>query len=333
MKRLALALLFLPLIAFAEVEGVVLLKGGGRLEGRITETPEGVTVSGRFGTMSLRPSQVESIRRQALSPDPPAPPPEARTEWSPPASRDAASSVLRLSVFDASGREKGRGSAFVASPEGHLVTNRHVVAGAHRALAVSPDGSRHEVLGVLAEDAASDLVVLRIAGDALDPLPLGPESPPDAGTRASSIGYPHGGEQSVSSGELSAVRALPDGRAWIPFSGDAVPGSSGSPILDGRGEVVGVLKGERVGKGERSAYVIPVARVRALLDAAGSRPRPLALVEPLEEDVLCADPLWKQYVEAVREGDAAARLALARALVRGHPESAAARRLLEDCGR
>lgn len=329
MKRLALALALLPLAASADV---VFLKGGGRLEGRVEETPSGLTVRGRFGTVALKASQVESVRRQSAPEPPPAERGPSVSRGLEEIARDARPSVLRLSVYDASGREKGRGSAFLVSRDG-IVTNRHVIAGGESAVACGPDGARREVLGVLGEDEAADLVLLRVPDPGLPPLPLGPDRPDTAGVPAAAVGYPHGGEEAVTLGELSRARPIPGNRSWIPFTGQAAPGSSGSPVLDARGEVVGVLKGERIGGGERSAFVIPVERVRALVDGqAAAEPRPLRLFPPLDEDALCSDPDWLLYLQAVRAGDLAERTERARALCRRRPGNTAAHRLLGDCG-
>ncbi|MBM3120950.1 MAG: PDZ domain-containing protein [Chloroflexi bacterium] len=152
----------------------------------------------------------------------------------------------------------GQGTGFVIDSEGHIVTNQHVVAGAEEIEIDFPSGLRAwaEVLGT---DLDSDLAVLKVdvPADHLVPLPLGDSDQVQVGERVIAIGNPFGLSGSMTSGIVSAIgrtldseRAAPGGQ---PFSsGDIIqtdaainPGNSGGPLLNLRGEVIGVNRAIR----------------------------------------------------------------------------------------
>ena len=152
----------------------------------------------------------------------------------------------------------GQGTGFVIDTEGHIVTNQHVVADAEKIEVDFPSGLRAwaEVLGT---DLDSDLAVLKVdvPADQLVALPLGDSDQVQVGEKVIAIGNPFGLSGSMTSGIVSAIgrtldseRAAPGGQ---PFSsGDIIqtdaainPGNSGGPLLNLRGEVIGVNRAIR----------------------------------------------------------------------------------------
>ncbi|HXF60012.1 MAG TPA: trypsin-like peptidase domain-containing protein [Caldilineaceae bacterium] len=139
------------------------------------------------------------------------------------------------------------GSGFVWDTAGHIVTNNHVVEGAEEVQVTFSDGTVAvaEVVGV---DPDSDLAVLRIdpEGYNLAPVRLGRMEDVHVGMRVAAIGNPFGLEGTLTSGIVSAIgRSIPArARFSIPDSiqTDAAinPGNSGGPLLNERGEVIGV---------------------------------------------------------------------------------------------
>ncbi|MEM1965485.1 MAG: trypsin-like peptidase domain-containing protein [Candidatus Caldarchaeum sp.] len=174
------------------------------------------------------------------------------------------------------------GSGFVYDTEGHIVTNNHVVGGGRVFRVVFSDGSMFTAK-VVGTDVDSDLAVLKIENppQGLKPLKLGDSSALKIGEEVIAIGNPFGLEGTLTTGVVSQKgRLLPTGRGFsIPgvIQTDAAinPGNSGGPLLNLRGEVVGVntaIEPSGVGIG----YAVPssiVARVVPELIQKGSYKR------------------------------------------------------------
>jgi S1-C subfamily serine protease len=168
-------------------------------------------------------------------------------------------------------RAPGRiGSGFVVGAGGLVATCLHVVADAEQVTVVLADGRSFDEVEVVAYDEAQDLVVLAIEARHLPVLPLA-RAPIAAGERVVTIGHPHGLSNTVSDGLVSAVRhdAL-DGEG-LQISAPISPGSSGGPVLNDRGQVVGVTTStHRVG--QNLNFATPVAHLGRLLRSRERRP-------------------------------------------------------------
>lgn len=144
-----------------------------------------------------------------------------------------------------SGAKAAQGSGFVYSSNGYIVTNHHVIKGADRIEVTFTDGKtvRAKVVG---SDAYSDLAVLKVDRKNLEPLELGNSSNVVVGERAVAIGNPFGLRSTMTAGIVSQKGRLIQGRGGFSIPGviqtDAAinPGNSGGPLLNGRGEVIGV---------------------------------------------------------------------------------------------
>ncbi|MDW7977464.1 MAG: trypsin-like peptidase domain-containing protein [Candidatus Caldarchaeum sp.] len=189
-------------------------------------------------------------------------------------------SVVMIRVFSPTG--SGVGSGFLYDSEGHVVTNNHVVRGGSSFRVVFNDGSMYRAR-VVGTDVDSDLAVLRIENPpaGLKSLRLGNSSELKIGEIVVAIGNPFGLEGTLTAGIVSQKgRLLQTGRGFsIPgvIQTDAAinPGNSGGPLLNLRGEVVGVntaIEASGVGIG----YAVPssiVARVVPALIRNGSYQR------------------------------------------------------------
>lgn len=157
-----------------------------------------------------------------------------------------------------------QGTGFVVHSGGLVVTNVHVVAGAKSATVVAGDGTRIPVESVYAYDLKRDLAVLRIRHK-LPSLALASGDLLVPGQQIVAIGNPLGLEASISEGVVSGVRQLKVGPRVIQISAAISPGSSGGPILDQWGSVVGVATFKLRG-GENLAFGMPVEYVRRALE-------------------------------------------------------------------
>jgi hypothetical protein len=158
----------------------------------------------------------------------------------------------------------GLGTGFVVRRDGWIVTNLHVVAGSDRVLVHLPSDKTFPVVEVINASAPLDLVVLRIDAKELPALALGDSEAVRPGDPIVAIGHPLGLEDSVSNGLLSGVRKV-DGMVLLQVSAPIAPGSSGGPLFNEQGEVIGVATAILVG-GQNLNLGLPAKYVRELVE-------------------------------------------------------------------
>jgi S1-C subfamily serine protease len=157
----------------------------------------------------------------------------------------ASPAVVNISMMEGSRGANGSGSGFVLTPDGYILTNAHVAQGAAEIQVAMGDGRifRAEVAGI---DAATDTAVLRVAAAGLPAAPLGDSRSLKVGQLVVAIGNPFGFQCTVTAGVVSALgRSLRTRTGWLidnVIQTDAAlnPGSSGGPLLNSDGEVVGI---------------------------------------------------------------------------------------------
>ena len=151
----------------------------------------------------------------------------------------------------------GAGSGFFVEPD-KIVTNMHVVSSPGVIFAKLGDNETiWTVEGVTAFDIENDLVILKIAGEGV-PLPIGNSDAATKGETVYAIGYPGGGEYKLTEGIVWNSRYKD---MWIQTTAETVKGSSGGPILNDRGEVIGISS--RVS--DFYSYAVPSDALKALL--------------------------------------------------------------------
>jgi len=158
----------------------------------------------------------------------------------------------------------GFGTGFVVRKDGWIVTNLHVVANAERVVIALPDKTTHPVVEVMNASASHDLVILRIDKKELRPLELADAQKARPGDPVVAIGHPLGLEDTVSNGLLSAVRNI-DGLVVLQVSAPIAPGSSGGPIFNDEGRVIGVATAILAG-GQNLNLGLPANYVQALVE-------------------------------------------------------------------
>ncbi|MBO0726492.1 MAG: trypsin-like peptidase domain-containing protein [Blastocatellia bacterium] len=139
--------------------------------------------------------------------------------------------------------QRGTGAGFIVDPEGLIVTNQHVIANADRIRVKLHDG-RTQAATVVGADNATDLALLKIAVNDLTPLRLGDSDALRVGDSVIAIGNPLEYERSVTAGIVSAlgrkVYEAEPSESFIQTDAAINRGNSGGPLLNKRGEVIGV---------------------------------------------------------------------------------------------
>ncbi|NBD09776.1 MULTISPECIES: S1C family serine protease [Corallococcus] len=141
---------------------------------------------------------------------------------------------------------RGHGTGLFLTPDGYVLTNRHVVMRTQKRLTVQLHNGEERRGTLVGADAPTDLAVVRAEGDDFPTLPLADPESVRVGQLVMAIGNPFRLEQSVSLGVVSAINrsiTLPDGvilEGMLQTDAAINPGNSGGPLLDTRGRVVGL---------------------------------------------------------------------------------------------
>ncbi|AKF09480.1 HtrA protease/chaperone protein [Sandaracinus amylolyticus] len=173
---------------------------------------------------------------------------------------DELADVLRRLGLDA---QTVTGSGFVVGAGGVIVTNHHVLGDATSARVTMRDGRTFDRVRVLATDPSNDLALLAIDAEGLAAVPLAADEDVQIGATTFAIGSPLGLDHTLTQGIVSAIRDE-SGTTMVQTQAPIAPGSSGGPLFDDRGRLIGVntlLRGGGLG------FAVHVRYVRALLEA------------------------------------------------------------------
>ena len=165
-------------------------------------------------------------------------------------SRTNPNEIIIINGVPATGRSTALGSGFVYDNQGHIVTNYHVVTGVKKADVTFTDGNTYSA-NVVGKDAYSDLTILQLTGnfsqENVKPLPLANSSAVRPGEQVIAIGNPFGLSGTITTGIVSAKgRLLPNSDTGFSIPNtiqtDAAinPGNSGGPLLNTKGQVIGM---------------------------------------------------------------------------------------------
>ena len=182
-----------------------------------------------------------------------------------PAIAKAANGAIVTIITANNDKPIAQGTGFLVSADGVIVTNYHVIATGNVAIAKFPDDTAFPVDGVLAADKVRDLAIIKIHGKTFRTLALGDSDDIQVGEEVVAIGNPLSLESTVSNGIISGVRTSKEqGGKFLQTTAPISPGSSGGPLFNMRGEVVGIntlyLEG-----GENLNFAIPVNDAKLLL--------------------------------------------------------------------
>jgi tetratricopeptide (TPR) repeat protein len=172
-------------------------------------------------------------------------------------------SAVAIETFDAKDNTVARGSGFFIAPN-RVITNRHVIERATRVEIHLLDGKKFPVRGVLAVDGEGDLALLQVDVPAALAIPLPVvRSVPQEGETVVVIGNPYGLEGSVSNGIVSAVREISGYGKIIQITASISPGSSGSPVVNLAGQVIGIAT-LQAAEGQNLNFAVPAERISQL---------------------------------------------------------------------
>lgn len=172
-------------------------------------------------------------------------------------------SSVAIETFDGRGNLLSRGSGFFIAPD-RIVTNRHVIERSSRVEVHLMDGKKFVVKGVLAVDGEGDIAMLQVdvPKELAIPLPI-VRTVPQEGESIVVVGNPFGLEGSVSNGIVSAVREISGYGRIIQITAPISPGSSGSPVVNMYGQVIGVAT-LQAAEGQSLNFAVPAERILQL---------------------------------------------------------------------
>lgn len=174
-----------------------------------------------------------------------------------------APSTVIIFTYDKNGEIRGQGSGFFISQDGDIITNRHVFAGSHSAEVKTADGKVYPVTQIVAESKEADIVRAKVNVPKSVPFLSLSNSIPEVGERIVVIGNPLGLERTVSDGIVSASREIPGFGRIYQITAPLSSGSSGSPVVNMKGEVIGVATFQFV-EGQNLNFAIPSEHIGKL---------------------------------------------------------------------
>jgi S1-C subfamily serine protease len=182
--------------------------------------------------------------------------------------------TLVFNFFYGTVPQEGQGSGFVLDKAGHVLTNYHVVEGANRGVQVMLSNKRAYAAKVVGTDKLHDLALLQIDAPNLQPVTLADSSELSVGQKVYAIGNPFGLTGTMTRGIISCIRDIKGAEGGAPIE-DAIqtdaainPGNSGGPLLNSRGEVIGINTMIASNGAEQSSgigFAIPINTAKAVL--------------------------------------------------------------------
>jgi len=183
------------------------------------------------------------------------------------------STTLVFNFFYGAVPQHGQGSGFILDKAGHVLTNYHVVEGANRGIKVMLSNKRSYDAKVVGTDKVHDLALLHIDAPNLEAVTLADSSSLSVGQKVYAIGNPFGLSGTMTRGIISSIRTI-GGSQGAPIE-DAIqtdaainPGNSGGPLLNSRGEVIGIntmIASNGADQSSGIGFAIPINTAKAVL--------------------------------------------------------------------
>jgi S1-C subfamily serine protease len=183
------------------------------------------------------------------------------------------SKSLVFNFFYGTVPQEGQGSGFILDKAGHVLTNYHVVEGANRGVQVLLSNKRAYAAKVIGTDKMHDLALLQIEAPNLQPVTLADSTELSVGQKVYAIGNPFGLSGTMTRGIISSIRSIKNADG-APIE-DAIqtdaainPGNSGGPLLNSRGEVIGIntmIASNGADQSSGIGFAIPINTAKAVL--------------------------------------------------------------------
>ena len=183
------------------------------------------------------------------------------------------STTLVFNFFYGTVPQQGQGSGFVLDKAGHVLTNFHVVEGANRGIEVMLSNKHRYQAKVVGSDKVHDLALLQIDAPNLQPVTLADSTELAVGQKVYAIGNPFGLSGTMTTGIISSIRSIRNADG-APIE-DAIqtdaainPGNSGGPLLNSRGEVIGIntmIASNGADQSSGIGFAIPINTAKAVL--------------------------------------------------------------------
>jgi hypothetical protein len=196
--------------------------------------------------------------------------------------KKASPSVVLIEIYDSKGEVSGKGSGFLVSAEGAILTNYHVVAHTKQATVRLANDDAYDTVDVIEIDKRKDIALIKIKGFGLPFLKLGRSQEVEVGQTIYSLSNPLGVFQNtLTQGIVSGIRPG-DGYKYFQISAPISHGSSGGPIFNSNGEVIGISVAT-IEEGQNLNFAVPIDYARGMVLSMGS-PKPLSSIyEPEPE--------------------------------------------------
>jgi S1-C subfamily serine protease len=183
------------------------------------------------------------------------------------------STTLVYNFFYGTVPQQGQGSGFILDKAGHVLTNYHVIADANRGIKVQLSNKRNYDAKVVGTDRTHDLALLQINAPDLQPVTLADSRELSVGQKVYAIGNPFGLNGTMTRGIISSIRSIRNGddapiEDAIQTDAAINPGNSGGPLLNSRGEVIGIntmIASNGADQSSGIGFAIPINTAKAVL--------------------------------------------------------------------
>jgi len=178
-------------------------------------------------------------------------------------------SLVKIRVTNRNGRDQGHGTGFVVGANGLIATARHVIGDRNMISIELPDGTITTATHVHAASDLLDMVIVQVAADNLSPLPLA-TAEPRTGESVVAVGYPRNLKKSTFAGLVSGFKEIDDIN-MLQLSMTIEQGSSGEPVVNRQGEVIGLVTLKSV-EVANLGFAIPVSHLNKMLEVPSPIP-------------------------------------------------------------